>query len=75
MAERLSKEESNLKKLRRSPIPMTFVKKQKGSWNHQNWLDFLAYLEEKQYFPIDTDKVGLLLEEKKKQYLESQKEG
>ena len=51
---------------------MTFVKKQKGAWNHQNWLDFLAYLEEKQYFPIDTDKVGLLLEEKKKQYLESQ---
>ena len=53
---------------------MTFVKKQKGSWNHQNWLDFLAYLEEKQYFPIDTDKVGLLLEEKKVQYFESQKE-
>ena len=51
---------------------MTFVKKQKGAWNHQNWLDFLAYLEEKQYFPIDTDKVWLLLEEKKKQYLESQ---
>ena len=75
MAERLSKAESNLKKLRRSPIPMTFVKKQKGSWNHQDWLGFLAYLEEKQYFPIDTDKVGLLLEEKKKQYLESQKEG
>ena len=74
MAERLSKAESNLKKLRRSPIPMTFVKKQKGSWNHQNWLDFLAYLEEKQYFPIDTDRVGLLLEEKKKQYLESLKE-
>ena len=74
MAERLSKAESNLKKLRRSPIPMTFVKRQKGSWNHQNWLDFLAYLEEKQYFPIDTDKVGLLLEEKKKQYLESLKE-
>ena len=74
MAERLSKAESNLKKLRKSPIPMTFVKKQKGSWNHQNWLDFLAYLEEKQYFPIDTDKVGLLLEEKKVQYFESQKE-
>lgn len=72
MAERLSKEDSNLKKLKRSPIPMTFVKKQKGSWNHQNWLDFLEYLKEKQYFPIDTDKVGLLLEEKKKQYLESQ---
>ena len=73
--ERISKADANLKKLRKSPIPMNFVKKQKGSWNHQDWLDFLKNLEEKQYFPIDTDKVGLILEEKKKQYLEAQKEG
>ena len=74
MAGRLTKAESNLKKLRKSPIPMFFVKKHKGSWNHQDWLDFLASLEEKQYFPIDTDQVGLLLEEKKIQYFESLKE-
>lgn len=72
--ERISKEDSNLKKLRKSPIPMNFVKKQNGIWDHQNWLDFLKNLEEKQYFPIDTDKVGLLLEEKKKQYFEAQNE-
>lgn len=72
--ERISKEDANLKKLRKSPIPMNFVKKQKGAWNHQNWLDFLKNLEEKQYFPIDTDKVGLLLEEKKRQYLEAQRD-
>ncbi len=69
MAKALSKPESNLKKLTKSPIPMNFVKKHNASWNHQDWLDFLDYLKEKNYFPIDTDKVGLLLEEKKAQYI------
>lgn len=69
MALKLSTEETNLRKLTRSPIPMNFVKKKNGSWNHQDWLDFLDYLKGKSYFPIDTDRVGLLLEEKKAQYL------
>ncbi len=69
MAKALSKPESNLKKLTKSPIPMNFVKKHNATWNHQDWLDFLDYLKEKNYFPIDTDKVGLLLEEKKAQYI------
>ena len=65
MAKALSKPESNLKKLTKSPIPMNFVKKHNATWNHQDWLDFLDYLKEKNYFPIDTDKVGLLLEERR----------
>lgn len=69
MAKALSKPESNLKKLTKSPIPMNFVKKHNATWNHQDWLNFLDYLKEKNYFPIDTDKVGLLLEEKKAQYI------
>ena len=69
MAKALSKPESNLKKLTKSPIPMNFVKKHNATWNHQDWLDFLDYLKEKNYFPIVTDKVGLLLEEKKAQYI------
>ena len=69
MAKALSKPESNLKKLTKSPIPMNFVKKHNATWNRQDWLDFLDYLKEKNYFPIDTDKVGLLLEEKKAQYI------
>ena len=68
MAVKLSPEETNLRKLSRSPIPMNFVKKQNGSWNHQDWLNFLEYLKGKKYFPIDTDRVGLLLEEKKAQF-------
>ena len=67
----LSKEESNYKKLRRSPIAMNFVKRHQGNWNHQDWLGFLYYLKEKGYMPVNTDQVGLLLEEKKAQYLAS----
>ena len=75
MTVKLSPEEANIRKLSRSPIPMNFVKKQKGAWNHQDWLDFLEYLKEKKYFPIDTDRVGLLLEAKKAQYLAAQNKG
>ncbi len=70
---KLSPEDKNLKKLRKSPIPSNFVKKMNGSWNHQDWLGFLDFLKEKGYEPINHDAVGLILEEKKAQYLEAQK--
>ena len=63
--------EDNLKKLSRSKLPMLFVKKHEGSWNHQDWLDFLADIKARVYDPINTDYVGLILEEKKAQYLAS----
>jgi len=66
-----TKEDTNLKKLAKTPIVMNFVKKKNASWNHQDWLDFLAYLKEKGYDPISPDQVGLLLEERKAQYLAS----
>ena len=68
MAVKLSLEETNIRKLSRSSIPMNFVKKQNGVWNHQDWLNFLDYLKEKKYFPIDPDQVGLLLEDKKAKF-------
>lgn len=66
-----TKEETNLKKLAKSPVVMNFVKKKNGCWNHQDWLDFIEELGKKGFSPIDSDKVGLLLEEKKAQYLAS----
>ena len=66
-----SPEEANLKKLTRTQIPMSFVKRQNGAWNHQDWLTFLEEIKAKGYDPIDTDKVGLLLEEKKVIFLAS----
>ena len=49
MAVKLSPEETNIRKLSRSPIPMNFVKKQNGAWNHQDWLNFLEYLKGKNW--------------------------
>ena len=46
-------------------LAMNFVKAHNGSWNHADWLNFLREIEEKGYFPIDTDRVGLILEDKK----------
>ena len=66
-----SPEDANLKKLARTQIPMSFVKRQNGAWNHQDWLAFLEEIKAKGYDPIDTDKVGLLLEEKKVVFLTS----
>lgn len=63
-----NKKDTNLKKLSKTSIPMNFVKKNKGEWNHDSWLEFCSSLEEKNYTPIDFDKVGELLEEKKKAY-------
>lgn len=61
----------NLSKLKKSSLPMTFVKKQKGNWDHQEWLNFCSQLKEKGYDPIDLDQVGLILEEKKKKFLDT----
>lgn len=67
----MDEKEKNLKKLTKGSIPMAFVKDHKGCWNHQQWLEFCSYLQEKGYTPIDYDKVGLLLEEKKKVYFKT----
>lgn len=72
MNENLSPEEINLKRLAKSPIPMNFVKKNAGKWDHTKWLAFLDYLKDKNYFPINTDQVGLILESKKAKFLENQ---
>ena len=60
--------EENIKRFARTPLAMNFVKAHNGSWNHTDWLNFLRDLEEKGYFPIDTDRVGLILEDKKKAF-------
>lgn len=64
-----TKNETNLKKLAKTSLLMNFVKKNDAKWNHQQWLDLLAELKVKGYNPLDPDKVGLLLEEKKALYL------
>ena len=61
--------EENIKRFAKTPLAMNFVKAHNGAWNHTDWLNFLREIEEKGYFPIDTDRVGLILEDKKKAFL------
>ena len=60
--------EENIKRFAKTPLATNFVKAHNGAWNHAEWLNFLRDLEEKGYFPIDTDRVGLILEDKKKAF-------
>ena len=61
--------DANLKKLRKTVIPINFVKKNNGAWNHEQWLEFCEMLQNRGYTPIDFDQVGFLLERKKVDYL------
>ncbi len=69
----MSAEQDNLKKLSRTSIPMNFVKKTKGAWEHADWEEFSDNLKSKGYSPINLDEVGLLLEKKKAVYLSKKK--
>lgn len=64
-------EEDNLKKLAATKLATDFVKKNNGEWDHQKWLDFCAFIEQKGYYPINLDQVGLLLEKKKAEFFET----
>jgi len=63
--------EGNLKRLKKTTVLMNFVKKNKGCWEHGEWLGLCDSINKK-YSPIDYDQVGLVLEEKKAAYLEKQ---
>ena len=60
--------EENIKRFAKTALATNFVKAHNGSWNHTDWLNFLREIEEKGYFPIDTERVGLILEDKKKAF-------
>ena len=62
-------EAKNLKRLRRSSIPMRFIKEMKAIWTHTDWDIFCIKLDEQGFTPIDFDQVGLLLEDIKVDYL------
>ena len=60
--------EENIKRFAKTALAMNFVKAHNGSWNHQDWLNFISDVKAKGYYPIDWDRVGLILEDKKKAF-------
>ena len=63
-----SSAEMNLTRFAKTSLAADFVKNHHGEWNHRDWLEFCAYLEDQGYTPIDLDQVGLLLEKNKTEY-------
>lgn len=60
--------EMNMTRLSKTDLPRRFVEEHHGEWNHSDWLQFCASLEEQGFTPIDLDQVGLLLEKNKWEY-------
>ena len=60
--------EENIKRFAKTSLATNFVKAHNGSWNHEDWLGFISDVKAKGYYPIDWDRVGLILEDKKKAF-------
>ena len=60
--------EENIKRFAKTALATNFVKAHNGSWNHEDWLAFISDVKAKGYYPIDWDRVGLILEDKKKAF-------
>ena len=60
-------------RLRRDPSLLdAFVRRQNGSWNHEDWLGLLDQLRNAGFAPIDEARVGCLLEERRDQWRKEQ---
>lgn len=53
----------NLRRWQESGKPLRWIENHAGVWDHAAWLDLLATLEQSEYWPLDPDAVGALLEE------------
>jgi hypothetical protein len=60
-------------RLRRDPSLLdAFVRRQNGSWDHQDWLGLLDQLRNAGFAPIDEARVGCLLEQRRDQWRKEQ---
>jgi ADP-heptose:LPS heptosyltransferase len=66
-------EAANLKRFARTTTLINFIKRNNGTWTHEQWLELVENIKAKGYAPIDFDQVGLILEERKQKYLSKKK--
>jgi uncharacterized Zn-finger protein/ribosomal protein L32 len=62
----------NLKRWKDSSHPRTWVEAHKGAWNHADWLSLVEELEQSEYWPLNLDAVGQVLEELEQEYKKRQ---
>ena len=60
--------DSESTQLRDSGIPAEFVRRKNGTWNHQDWLEFLAQVRRAGYTTLSDPEVGRVLEEEKMRF-------
>lgn len=63
----------NLQRLAKSGILLDFVRENKGTWDHEKWLELCDKISRSGYIPVDFDQVGLLLEQVKTDYFKENK--
>jgi hypothetical protein len=56
-------------RLRDSGMPADFVIQKHGTWNHRDWLEFLAKVRRAGYTMLADHEVGQVLEEEKTKFL------
>jgi len=60
--------EKNLARWRDSGQPRLWIKDHKGRWNDQDWLSLLDALKQSEFWPMEPDAVGAVLEDLKMDY-------
>jgi len=61
----------NLERLKHAGLLRGFVRKNNGSWDHEEWLVLCEDISLNEFEPIDFNKVGILLEEEKSRFFGS----
>ncbi len=57
--------ETNLSRWKASGNPEEWVRQRNLQWSHQDWLDLLASLRRSDFWPMEPDEIGRVLEEQK----------
>ncbi len=55
----------NLRRWEQSGYPRKWVDDHHGEWNHSDWLDLLEKLKYSNFWPMEPDEIGRVLEEQK----------
>lgn len=64
---------NNLIRWRESGQPQLWVSERRGQWSHEDWLSLLESLKRTQYWPMDPDVIGGVLEQIKRRWREGPK--
>jgi hypothetical protein len=62
-------EANNLRRWQESGRARAWVEAHNGRWNHEDWLALLEELRRSPFWPMQPDKVGMVLEDAKREWL------